>query len=95
MDKDLAQVIGELTKQQQNLEQEDSDEVLRTDIETENNMHKLKKNALQETLALGGQWMVILYDYGEYNIQCYCIAHFKTLSKCMIWFHVCRSREIN
>lgn len=57
---------------------------MRTDIETENNTHKLKKDTLQEMLALSGQWMVILYDYGEYNIQCYSIAPFKTPSKCMI-----------
>ena len=85
----LHKQYGELMKQWQNLEQQDNDEVTKMNIETENNMHKPKKDALQETLALGGQWMVILYDYSEYNIQHYCIVHFKTPLKCVIWFHVC------
>lgn len=36
-----------------------------TEIEEVNGREKQKRDILQETLALGGQWMVVLYDTSE------------------------------
>ncbi|KAF8123156.1 hypothetical protein EV363DRAFT_1102171, partial [Boletus edulis] len=52
----------ELTKQRQIIEQKDSEMVTATEIEQENQQRKPKRDALQQTLAFGGQWLVVLYD---------------------------------
>lgn len=63
--KHLRKQHGELVKQRQALEQQDTENVTAMEIENENQTRKPKRDALQETLGLGGQWMVVLYDSGE------------------------------
>ncbi|KAF8429374.1 hypothetical protein L210DRAFT_931022 [Boletus edulis BED1] len=53
---------ADLTKLRQHLEQQDSEAVTTMEISEENLTRKPKRESLQETLALGGLWMVILYD---------------------------------
>lgn len=65
MDETLTKTAGELVKQRQALEQQDAENVTAMEIENENQTRKPKRDALQETLGLGGQWMVVLYDSGE------------------------------
>ncbi|KAG6369061.1 hypothetical protein JVT61DRAFT_1888 [Boletus reticuloceps] len=56
---------GELQRERQTLEKQDADAVTSAEIGRENNVQKVKRDTLEETLALGGQWMVILYDAGK------------------------------
>lgn len=57
---------SELELEREMLEQQDSEAVTSTEIWNENEQQKPKRDVLQETLALGGQWMVVLYDRGEF-----------------------------
>ncbi|KAF8124618.1 hypothetical protein EV363DRAFT_1299778 [Boletus edulis] len=58
---------AELLREHKHLEQQDSEAVTSAEIMKENNVWKVKRDAIEETLALGGQWMVILYDAGKIN----------------------------
>lgn len=64
---------SELVRARKNLEQQSEDTTTAMDIDDENRVKKAKRDALAETLALGGQWLVVLYDRGEY------ISHISTL----------------
>lgn len=64
--KTLKKQHAELVRQREALEQQDNEGPATTmDVEIENRTRKPRRDALQETLALGGQWMVVLYDAGE------------------------------
>ncbi|KAG6370180.1 hypothetical protein JVT61DRAFT_12327 [Boletus reticuloceps] len=52
----------DMMRQRTHLEKQDSEETSKTDIAEENQTHKPQRDTLEETLALGGQWLVILYD---------------------------------
>ena len=62
--KTLRKQHGELVRQRELLEKQDSETATSVDIDRENLTRKPKRDALKDTLALGGQWMVILYDKG-------------------------------
>lgn len=62
---------AELAKERKALEEKDSETVSPEEIRQENKTRKPKRDALEETLALGGQWMVILYDAGKF-VHCHC-----------------------
>lgn len=81
--KTLRKQHNELARQRDMLEKQDSEMATSVDIEQENFVRKPKRDALKETLALGGQWMVILYNKGQ---QSHTIdrrlAHLLTPLKC-------------
>lgn len=60
-----------LKKQRLVLEAQLPDDTNTMQIDEENDSIKPRRDALAETLALKGQWMVILYDH--------CKSHFSTL----------------
>lgn len=53
---------AELAKERKTLEEADIETVTPDEIQNENKTQKPKRDALEETLSLGGQWMVVLYD---------------------------------
>ncbi|KAF8431107.1 hypothetical protein L210DRAFT_3508067 [Boletus edulis BED1] len=58
----LTKKYNEMESYREELEQKDSETVTEAEIQYENKTMKPKRDSLRETLALGGQWMVILYD---------------------------------
>ena len=56
----------ELVKHRWMLKQQKSKVVLMSKMDKESHVQKPKKNVLQDTLALRGQWLLLLYDTGEY-----------------------------
>lgn len=54
-----------LKKERKALAAQGVEETEAAEIEAENTSRKPRRDALAETLALKGQWMVILYDYGK------------------------------
>ncbi|KAG6371987.1 hypothetical protein JVT61DRAFT_9005 [Boletus reticuloceps] len=56
---------SESVRDRQTLEKQNVEAVSSTEIEQENNVRKAKRDTIEETLALGGQWIVVLYDAGK------------------------------
>ncbi|KAF8122099.1 hypothetical protein EV363DRAFT_1301405 [Boletus edulis] len=58
----LTKKYNEMESYREELEKKDSETVTEAEIQYENKTMKPKRDSLRKTLALGGQWMVILYD---------------------------------
>ena len=63
--KTLTKQYEELVKERRALEEQDSETVALEEVQHENKTRKPKRDGLQKTLALGGQWIVVLYDTGK------------------------------
>ncbi|KAF8124615.1 hypothetical protein EV363DRAFT_1132290, partial [Boletus edulis] len=67
----LKKTHKEMARDRQHVEGQDTDNVAEMDIDIENHSRKAKRDAIEETLALRGQWLVILYDTGEWcSLSC-------------------------
>ncbi|KAF8432328.1 hypothetical protein L210DRAFT_3763940 [Boletus edulis BED1] len=65
----LTKQLEDMTKNREALEKQDIEMVDEGEIQQENKTSKPKRDSLRETLALGGQWMVILYDAAQVTLD--------------------------
>ena len=65
----LEKIRAESLKTRQRLEKLSLDDVDKMEIDDENKIEKPKRDIIDGSLALKGQWMVSIYNYGKHGFQ--------------------------